>query len=144
MAAYAPDINVIRDTPTSPTHSPVNVFTSLASTPGANAPEVNHDAEGLQVDLHGAYPKPTIDGEGTAKWWMVGGSSEKQARIDDDDGLIPAEERTRRAERRICGFKRRTFFILVAVSTLVVIAVGVGGGVGGYYASKPKPTSTSE
>lgn len=144
MAASAPHINVIRNTPTSPNHAPVNVFTSLAPAPGADAPEVSHDAEGLQVDPHGPYPNPTIEEEGTAKWWVVGGSSEKQARIDDDDGLIPAEERSRRKdERRICGIKRRTFFITLIIA-IVIVAAAVGGGVGGYFASKPKPTSTSE
>jgi hypothetical protein len=31
---------------------------------------------------------------------------------------------------RICGFKRKTFFIVI-IAALVVIAIGVGGGVGG-------------
>ncbi|KAK4231924.1 hypothetical protein QBC38DRAFT_353556 [Podospora fimiseda] len=37
---------------------------------------------------------------------------------------------------RICGIRRRVFWIVAAIVTFIVIAGAVGGGVGGHYASK--------
>jgi hypothetical protein len=54
----------------------------------------------------------------------------------------PEEEAPFVEERKICGLKRRMFFIIL-VMILVIIAIAVGGGVGGAMASKSKSKSKS-
>lgn len=46
-----------------------------------------------------------------------------------------ASERTV-VERRICGVKRRTFWILMAVAIVAIVAAAVGGGVGSMVAAR--------
>jgi hypothetical protein len=46
--------------------------------------------------------------------------------------------------RRICGLKRRTFWIIIVVLTLVVIAAAVGGGIGGAQAAARKQEEESQ
>jgi hypothetical protein len=73
------------------------------------------------------------------KWWHVGGSSEKQiAHGSDDAGLIPFEQPpTEKAKKeRICGLKRRTFFIVAGIVAILVVCAAIGGGVGGALAAK--------
>jgi len=36
-----------------------------------------------------------------------------------------------KAQRRICGLRRRVFFIIITVATLVVLGAAIGGGIGG-------------
>lgn len=46
--------------------------------------------------------------------------------------------------RRICGLRRKTFWIVIAVATVVVIGAAVGGGVGGAISNKSsKPSRVS-
>lgn len=146
MVAHIPTINVIRDSLTSPDHGPVSLHTSPTSSPGTGAPEVDlsqRDGEGLQVDLNGLYPEPTTDSGSKHKWWQLSASSEKQIPHCDDAGLILVEEHVRQQDRRTCGLKRRTLITLATIIAILVICAAIGGGVGGYFANKPTPTSTS-
>lgn len=52
----------------------------------------------------------------------------------------PDSEQSPVEERKICGLKRRMFFIVLVV-VLVIIAIAVGGGVGGAMSSKSKSKS---
>ena len=136
MAAQIPNINVVRDTPTSPNHTPLSIYTP--PTPAGSAPQVDpypREVEGLQVDANGPYPQPTTDSETQQKWWHSGGSSEKQSHQADDSGLIPTEESIRQ-DGRVCGLRRRVFIIIMTIVAIFVICAAVGGGVGGYYANR--------
>ncbi|CAE7028101.1 hypothetical protein PTTW11_04365 [Pyrenophora teres f. teres] len=102
--------------------------------------QVNRDAEGLQVDYDGLYPDPMKKHH----------PDDKYISQHNDAGLMPMEQAnpeplpTKHRRERICGLKRRTFFIVMIVVMLVVTVAAVGGGVGGYQASKNKtPTPTS-
>ena len=136
---------MIRDTPVSPNHRPVLLHSSSPSSSSESSyPEVDTTSrdtyEGLQVDPNGPYPQPTTsDDDIKHKWWHIGGSSEKQIRPGSDDaGLIAVEQtRTGKPKReRICGLKRRTFFIVAAIVGILVVCAAVGGGVGGAMAAR--------
>jgi hypothetical protein len=43
----------------------------------------------------------------------------------------------------IWGMRKRNFWILVGIVAFVVVAVAIGGGVGGYYANRPKGAGAS-
>ncbi|KAK1907791.1 hypothetical protein P3342_006120 [Pyrenophora teres f. teres] len=96
--------------------------------------QVNRDAEGLQVDYDGLYPDPMKKHH----------PDDKYISQHNDAGLMPMEQAnpeplpTKHRRERICGLKRRTFFIVMIVVMLVVTVAAVGGGVGGYQASKIK------
>lgn len=101
--------------------------------------QVNRDAEGLQVDYDGLYPDPMKKNHPDDKYVLQ----------HNDAGLIPTEQANlepstiKHKRERIWGLKRRTFFLVLTFVTLVVLTAAVGGGVGGYQASKksvPTPT----
>ncbi|KAK0643830.1 hypothetical protein B0T16DRAFT_459931 [Cercophora newfieldiana] len=42
----------------------------------------------------------------------------------------------------ICGIRRKVFWIALGVATFVVLAAAIGGGVGGYFANRPKQSAS--
>lgn len=87
-------------------------------------------------DAHGAIPyhpaaSGNRDAEGAIPYY---GENEKQA------GQIASDQQ--KSKRRICGLASRTFWILVTIGVLLVIAAVVGGAVGGTQASKSSTDTT--
>ncbi|KAA8611922.1 hypothetical protein PtrSN002B_006614 [Pyrenophora tritici-repentis] len=81
----------------------------------ASTLQVNRDAEGLQVDYDGLYPDPMKKHH----------PDDKYVSQHNDAGLMPMERAdpeplpTKNKRERICGLKRRTFFIVMIVAMLV-------------------------
>lgn len=50
------------------------------------------------------------------------------------DGQKQADETINR-KRRICGLRRTTFFLTVAIVSIIILAGAIGGGVGGTMAA---------
>ncbi|CZS95014.1 uncharacterized protein RAG0_04819 [Rhynchosporium agropyri] len=92
---------------------------------------ISHDEpEGLHHDSRSAYEKPQH-------------KLSQNAIPDDPEHYMPATDviQTKKA-RRICGLRKKWFWILVAVLIVVIAAGAVGGGVGGTIAGKNKMHST--
>ncbi|CZT50104.1 uncharacterized protein RSE6_11035 [Rhynchosporium secalis] len=92
---------------------------------------ISHDVpEGLHHDSRSAYEKPQH-------------KLSQNAIPDDPEHYMPATDviETKKA-RRICGLRKKWFWILVAVLIVVIVAGAVGGGVGGTIAGKNKMHST--
>ncbi|KAF2739041.1 hypothetical protein EJ04DRAFT_509195 [Polyplosphaeria fusca] len=163
-----PDINVIRDTPTSPEHGLHREYAAprLPRLDSDNAPEAIVESQGLQVDEHGAYPQPTVESErrdasglqvdpngpypqpttnpnGNERFAYYAPEGMEKVAQRDDAGLVPLDTEKRNGRReRLCRLKRRTFIIIVVVVAIVIVAGAVGGGVGGYFANKDDSSST--
>ncbi|KAF2121463.1 hypothetical protein BDV96DRAFT_640855 [Lophiotrema nucula] len=145
-----PNVNVIRDTPTSPGHTLHREYTAPPiPRQTENAPEVdlsNRDEEGLQVDENGPYPKPTTDEarmEQKQAWTADSGPQTVNDAGLEHIGNVELQKgiTTGARPKKTCGMPRRTFLIVAVVVLIVVVAAAVGGGVGGYYANKNKKDS---
>jgi hypothetical protein len=110
---------------------------------GSPAPELNRDAEGLQVDSNGPYPQPTA-GAQLQNWLFAHEENgEKQVKYGDGE-LMPSKVAAKeRRGKRIYGLPKRTFVIIAIVSAITIVCIA--GGVAGYYANRSSsPTPTSE
>jgi len=87
-----------------------------------NAPKIPNEA--YQHYDPNSYPATAMSPDGSIPWEHVSTTAEETAA--GDHGNYP--------QHRICGLRRRAFYIILAL-TLVIIAVAVGGGVGGGLAS---------
>lgn len=110
---------------------------------GSPAPELNRDAEGLQVDPNGTYPEPTI-GANSHNWLFAHEENgEKQVRYDDVEPMPSKGAMKKRRRKRISGLPKRTLVIIAIASAITLVCIA--GGVGGYYANRSSsPTPTSE
>jgi len=62
-----------------------------------------------------------------------------------DFDALPDDTRTQNTrDGKLCGLRKPVFWILVAISAIVVIAVGVGAGVGASMSHKNKVVSPSQ
>ena len=146
-----PNVNVIRDTPTSPEHTLHQEYTAPPlPRQTENAPEVdlsNRAGEGLQVDEGGRYPQPTTDETRLKQeqaWTTVDSGLQTVHDADlEHVGNVELQKgiATGGRTKRTCGIPRRRFIIIAVIILAVVIAAAVGGGVGGYYANKKKKDS---
>ncbi|PKS09154.1 hypothetical protein jhhlp_003768 [Lomentospora prolificans] len=88
----------------------------------------------------GNYPESMGGGAGVAVVDWENSQRQPGSGVQDVGSQPPS---TKDDGRRICGLKRKIFFIILAL-ILVVIAVAVGGGVGGAAAAKNKAEKASE
>jgi hypothetical protein len=86
----------------------------MASTRQLDHEGLQQDYSGLEVAYDSAAPEVDLSKQYDTQ--------EKYA-LDNHTGIIHSQ--------RICGFPTRTFYILVTVVGIIVIAAAIGGGVGG-------------
>lgn len=98
--------------------------------------EANHQEQLRKEQKSGLYPGAAEQGINVLP--QVGANPE-----DFPEAIHPSGEdggRSNTARSRICGMRKRTFWILSAIILLVVIGAAVGGGVGGSLASSDNDT----
>jgi len=107
------------------------------------APELNRDAEGLQVDPNGLYSQPST-GAQLQNWLFAHEENGEKQTMYEDGKLMPSKGAPQKCRgKRIYGLPKRTFVIIVIVSAITVVCIA--GGVAGYYANRSRsPTQTSK
>jgi len=78
-----------------------------------NSKMAQRDHEGLKPD----YSQPDYSG------LEVAADTQEKYVLDNRVSIIRSE--------RICGFPKRTFWIVAAIVGIIVVAAGLGGGIGG-------------
>lgn len=58
-------------------------------------------------------------------------------------GDFPAYQHSDSSKRHICGLRRKTFWIVLAIATVVVIGAAVGGGVGGALSNRSSTSASA-
>jgi len=96
----------------------------------AHRAETFSDATSPKFSVADTLKTPVDPGHEVAGDRPPGGYSEKEN--------APAKE------RRICGLRRKWFFIVLGVILVIVIAAAVGGGVGGAVASSASGSDNSD
>jgi hypothetical protein len=99
-----------------------------------DSPKILHSGIANEKDHHAAVPAASP--QSALPWEPVSAVEETPAgngadwgRAGEEGGESPGNEAPER-ERRICGFRRKPFFIICALA-FVTVAAAVGGGVGG-------------
>jgi hypothetical protein len=110
---------------------------------GSPAPELNRDAEGLQVDPNGLYSQPST-GAQLQNWLFTHEENGEKQAMYEDGKLMPSKGAAKKLRgKRIYGLPKRTFVIIAIVSAITVVCIA--GGVAGYYANRSSsPTQTSK
>lgn len=122
-----------------------------------DAPQALSDSEAHKAEVYSDSTSPKFSVADTLRTPVEPGHE-----IDSDrlPGGGEGKDGTAKKEGRICGLRRKWFFIALGVILVIVIAAAVGGGVGGAVASSasgdgsgdsdgsggeetPSPTSTS-
>lgn len=88
-------------------------------------------------DLQVVPDQPSLEAAQPEKELATQQGAEKPA------GDIPAYQDLSSSNRRICGLGRKTFWIVLAVATVVVIGAAVGGGVGGALSNRSSGSASA-
>lgn len=92
---------------------------------------------------HGEHPVSTMSPDSHLPWEPMSAVEETPAGVGGgggEGGYDGINNEKPEDESRICGFKRKTFF-LALIAALVIIAVAIGGGVGGGLAARSREGS---
>ncbi|RFU75368.1 fungal specific transcription factor domain-containing [Trichoderma arundinaceum] len=101
------------------------------------------EAEYKRKYLDGDAPQTVIPKDmDTAKVAVIGGEEQYVVTPDGAPGDVEGAPPGKRAGARICGLRRKTFWILLIIA-IVVVAAAVGGGVGGGLSAKNSKEKTS-
>lgn len=88
-------------------------------------------------DLQVVPDQPSLEPAQAEKELATQQGTEKPA------GDIPAYQDINFPNRHICGLRRKTFWIVLAIATVVVIAAAVGGGVGGALSNRSSASASA-
>lgn len=97
-----------------------------------------YDSEGLQVV---SRPQNDISEGIESVTGQVEGTSDTKSNFNEGQPFIPPQH----GNGKICGLRKRTFWICFCVGVGIIVAAAVGGGVGGALSNNSKkPVEVSQ